>query len=169
MCYIPDSGAESRDTICGGMEFVEQHMCTSWKVLSILHPADGGFQPGIRDVDWAVEVGLMALWQQDGAYGGLEVQPTKLIRVQINSWNAARYHKWPRGPGGTVEPVHRVLSCLQREMLDISYTHIITVSFECSSWKMRSEMMTIKDLTSKETKYGYIQNEKHHKVAFKDL
>lgn len=61
VCYIPDSGEESYDPVCDGLEIIDHHLYVSRQVLAVLHPEDGGLQPGIGDVDGAVEFGLMAL------------------------------------------------------------------------------------------------------------
>lgn len=61
MCYLPDSGEESYDHVCDGLELVDHHLCVWRQVQAVLHPEDGGLQPGIGDVDGAVEFSLMAL------------------------------------------------------------------------------------------------------------
>lgn len=84
MCCIPDSRKESCDPVCDGLELIHHHLCVPCHVLAVLHPDDGGLKPGIGDVDGAVELSLVALRQLDGAYGGFEVQPSELLRAQIN-------------------------------------------------------------------------------------
>lgn len=59
--YTPDSGEESCDPVRDGLELVDHHLQVCRKFLAVLHPDDGGFQPGVGDVDGAVEFGLVAL------------------------------------------------------------------------------------------------------------
>lgn len=110
MSRIPDSRQESGDPVCDGLKLIDHHLYISCQVLAVLQPDDGGLEPGIGDVDGAVEFSLMALWQLEGANGGLEVQPSELLGAQINPWNTARSHKRLRDAGGTLEP--RMLSCV---------------------------------------------------------
>lgn len=83
MCHIPDSGDVSRNPICEGLELIDRRLHVSRQFLAVLHPYDGGIQPGIGDVDGAVELNLTALRQQDGTNGGLEMQLSELIRAQV--------------------------------------------------------------------------------------
>lgn len=108
----PDSGEESCLPVRDGLQLIDHHLHVPSQVLAILHPYDGGLQPDVGDVDGAVEFGLVALGQLDGAYGGLEVQPSELLRAHINLWDAAWYHERLRVPGGTVESPPGMLSCL---------------------------------------------------------
>ena len=89
---IPDSREKSGDPVRDRLELVDHHLHVSRQVLAVLHPDDGGLQPGVGDVDGAVEFGLMALRQLDAADGGLEAQPPELIRGQINPRDAGRDH-----------------------------------------------------------------------------
>lgn len=84
MCRIPDSGEESCNPICDSLKFVDHHLHVCSQVLVVLHPDDGGLQPGIWDVNGAVELSLMALRQLDGANSGLEMQMSELIRAQVH-------------------------------------------------------------------------------------
>ena len=83
MLLVPDSWEESGDPIGDSLELVDHHLSVCCQVLAVPHPVDGGLHPGVRDVDGAVELGLVALWQLDGADGGFETQLSELIRAQI--------------------------------------------------------------------------------------
>lgn len=61
MSRIPDSRQESGDPVCDGLKLIDHHLYISCQVLAVLQPDDGGLEPGIGDVDGAVEFSLMAL------------------------------------------------------------------------------------------------------------
>lgn len=84
MRYLPDSGQERYDPVRDGLKLIDDHLCVPRQVGAVLNPEDGGLQPGIWDVDGAVEFSLMALRQLDRANGGLKMQPPELVLAQIN-------------------------------------------------------------------------------------
>lgn len=59
--YIPDSGEESYDPVRDGLELIDHNLHVSCQFLAVPHPDNGGLQPGIGNVDGAVEFSLMAL------------------------------------------------------------------------------------------------------------
>ena len=59
--YIHDSREESRDPIPNGLELIDHHGTLCGQVLAVLLPDDGGVQPGIGDIDGAVEFSFITL------------------------------------------------------------------------------------------------------------
>lgn len=59
-CYLHGSGEESRDSISAGPEVVDHHLSGRSQLLAILQPDNGGLQPGIGDVNGAVELSPVA-------------------------------------------------------------------------------------------------------------
>lgn len=100
-CHTPDSGEESSNPVCDGLELIDHYLHVCSQILASLHPHDGGLQSDIGYVDGAVELSLMTLWQLYGANSWLEMQPFELIRAQIHLWSMAQDHKRLRGPGGS--------------------------------------------------------------------
>lgn len=108
----PDGGEESYLPVRDGLQLIDQHLHVPSQVLAILHPYDGELRPDLGDVDGAVQFGLVALRQLDGAYGGLEVQLCELLQAHIDLRDAARYLERLGVPHGTVESPPGMLSSL---------------------------------------------------------